>query len=176
MLFRSSRLPPPREWGRLDSRPPTRHGGNLDNKDLRQGTRLFLPVAVDGALFSTGDGHAAQGHGEINQTAIETGLDGRFRLTVRRDLSITWPIACTSTHLMTMAVHEDLDDAARLAMRAMIALLETHYAMDFHDAYRLCSVAADMHVTQFVNGNRGIHVMLSRALLTGLKTQPNFLS
>jgi acetamidase/formamidase len=175
-FFGQLAVAPPREWGRLDSRPPSRHGGNIDNKDLRPGTRLFLPVAVEGALFSTGDGHAAQGHGEINQTAIETGLDGRFRLTVRRDMSVNWPIATTRTHLMTMAMHEDLDDAARLAMREMIALLEKYYAMDFHDAYRLCSIAADMHVTQFVNGNRGIHVMLPRALLAGRKTQPNFLN
>jgi acetamidase/formamidase len=174
-FFGQLAVAPPRDWGRLDSRPPSRHGGNIDNKDLRPGTTLFLPVAVEGALFSAGDGHAAQGHGEINQTAIETGLDGRFRLTARRYFSINWPIACTPTHLMTMAMHEDLDDAARLAMREMIALLEKHYAMDFHDAYRLCSIAADMHVTQFVNGNRGIHVMLPRALVSGLKTQPNFL-
>jgi len=175
-FFGQLAVAPPREWGRLDSRPPLRHGGNVDNKDLRPGTRLFLPVAVNGALFSAGDGHAAQGHGEINQTAIETSLDGRFRLTARRDMSINWPIASTPTHLMTMAVHEDLDDAARVAMREMIGLLEKHYGMDFHDAYRLCSIAADMHVTQFVNGNRGIHVMLPRALLAGLKTQPNFLN
>lgn len=167
---------PPREWGRIDSRPPSRYGGNIDNKDLLPGTRLFLPVAVEGALFSAGDGHAAQGHGEVNQTAIETGLDGRFRLTVRRDLTLHWPIAATPTHLMTMAVHEDLDDAARLAMREMIALLERHYGLPFHDAYRLCSVAADMHVTQFVNGNRGIHAMLPRACLAELKQQPGFLA
>jgi len=175
-FFGQLAVAPPREWGRLDSRPPSRHGGNIDNKDLQPGTRLFLPVAVEGALFSTGDGHAAQGHGEINQTAIETGLDGRFRLTVRRDMAVNWPIATTPTHLMTMAAHEDLDHAARLAMREMIALLERHYGMDFHDAYRLCSIAADMHVTQFVNGNRGIHVMLPRGPLAGLKKQPNFLN
>jgi acetamidase/formamidase len=167
---------PPAAWGRLDSRPPNRHGGNIDNKELLPGTRLFLPIAVDGALFSVGDGHAAQGDGEVNQTAIETSLDGRFRLSVRRDLEIEWPIAVTPTHLMTMAFHEDLDGAARLAMRAMIRLLQDHYAMPFHDAYRLCSIAADMRVTQFVNGNRGIHVMLPRAPLAGLKAQPSFLN
>jgi acetamidase/formamidase len=175
-FFGQLAVAPPREWGRVDSRPPSRHGGNIDNKDLRPGTRLFLPIAVEGALFSTGDGHAAQGHGEINQTAIETSLDGRFKLAVRRDMSIDWPIATTATHLMTTAVHEDLDDAARIAMREMIGLLEKHYSMDFHDAYRLCSIAADMHVTQFVNGNRGIHVMLPREPLAGLKTQPTFLN
>src|SRR5215468_7703988 len=88
-FFGQLAVAPPREWGRLDSRPPLRHGGNMDNKDLRPGTRLFLPVAVDGALFSAGDGHAAQGHGEINQTAIETSLDGRFRLTARRECRST---------------------------------------------------------------------------------------
>jgi acetamidase/formamidase len=165
---------PPHAWGRVDSRPPSRHGGNLDNKDLRPGTRLFLPIAVAGALFSVGDGHAAQGHGEINQTAIETSLDGRLRLTVRRDFALEWPIAVTPSHLMTMAVHEDLDDAARLAMRSMIGVLESHYRIPFHDAYRLCSIAADMHVTQFVNGNRGIHVMLARALFSGMTMQPDF--
>jgi acetamidase/formamidase len=133
-----------------------------------------LPIAVDGALFSAGDGHAAQGDGEVNQTAIETSLDGHFRLTLRRDLDIEWPIAVTPTHLLTMAFHEDLDSAARLATRAMIRLLEDHYAMSFHDAYRLCSIAADLRVTQFVNGNRGIHVMLPRTPLADLRAQPAF--
>jgi acetamidase/formamidase len=167
---------PPSAWGRLDSRPPNRHGGNIDNKELLPGTRLLLPVANEGALFSVGDGHAAQGDGEVNQTAIETSLDGRFCLSVEREVELDWPIAVTPTHLMTMGFHEDLDGAARLAMRAMIRLLEDHYAMRFHDAYRLCSIAADMRVTQFVNGNRGIHVMLPRAPLAGLKAQPAFLN
>lgn len=167
---------PPPEWGRLDSRPPNRHGGNIDNKELLPGTRLLLPIANDGALFSVGDGHAAQGDGEVNQTAIETSLDGRLRLSVRRGLALDWPVAVTPTHLMTMAFHDDLDGAARLAMRSMIRLLQDHHALPFHDAYRLCSIAADMRVTQFVNGNRGIHVMLPRAPLAGLKAQPAFLT
>lgn len=166
---------PPRAWGRIDSRPPSRFGGNIDNKDLQPPARLFLAIANEGALFSAGDGHAAQGHGEVNQTAIETSLEGRFRLTIRRDMEADWPIAVTPSHLMTMAFHEDLDDAARSAMRAMIALLEVHYGLSFHDAYRLCSIAADMHVTQFVNGNRGVHAMLPRAPLAGLAPQPAFL-
>jgi acetamidase/formamidase len=173
-FFGQLAVAPPVAWGRLDSRPPSRYGGNIDNKDIREGTTLFLPIANDGALFSAGDGHAAQGDGEINQTAIETGLDGRLRLTVRRDFSVNWPIAVTPTHLMTMAFHEDLDDAARLAMRDMIGVLETHCGMSFHDAYRLCSLVGDMHVTQFVNGNRGIHVMLPRTILASVKRQPVF--
>lgn len=165
---------PPKEWGRLDSRPPNKYGGNIDNKELVAGTRLFLPIWVEGALFSTGDGHAAQGDGEINQTAIETSLDGRFRLTLRRDIALDWPLAATPDHLMTMAFHEDLDDAARIAMRTMIGLLENNYGMAFHDAYRVCSAAADMRVTQFVNGNRGIHVMLARDLLRQLPAKLDF--
>ena len=157
-----------RNHGRLDSRPPNKHGGNIDNKELVAGTRLFLPVWVDEALFSTGDGHAAQGDGEINQTAIETSLDGHFRLSPRTDFTLDLPVAVTPEHLMTMAFHEDLDDAATIAMRSMINLLERFYGMAFHDAYRFCSVAADMRVTQFVNGNRGIHVLLARNLLTQL--------
>jgi acetamidase/formamidase len=174
-FFGQMGVAPPQSWGRLDSRPPTRYGGNIDNKELIPGVRLFLPVANEGALFSVGDGHAAQGDGEVNQTAIETSLDGRFRLSVRRDVAIDWPIAVTPTHLMTMAVHEDLDDAARLAMRAMVRLLTDDYRLSFHDAYRLCSVAADLRVTQFVNGNRGIHVMLPRSPLERLPSQPAFL-
>jgi acetamidase/formamidase len=174
-FFGQLSVAPPREWGRLDSRPPHKFGGNMDNKELRPGVRLFLPICVDGALFSVGDGHAAQGDGEVNQTAIETSLDGRFRLTVRRDISIDLPFAVTREHLMTMAFHEDLENASRIAMREMIRMLEQHYGLAFHDAYRLCSVAADLRVTQFVNGNRGIHVMLPLAPLAALGKRPVFL-
>jgi acetamidase/formamidase len=173
-FFGQMAVAPPAEWGRYDSRPPNSHGGNLDNKELIPGTTLFLPVWVGGALFSVGDGHAAQGDGEINQTAIETSLDGRFRLTLRRDLAADNPFAVTPEHVMTMGFHEDLDDAARLAMRAMIRMLEEG-GLSFHEAYRLCSVAADMRVTQFVNGNRGIHVLLPRAIFRQLKKQQGFL-
>lgn len=167
-FFGQMSVAPPIAWGRLDSRPPNKYGGNIDNKELIAGTRLFLPIWVEGALFSAGDGHAAQGDGEINQTAIETSLDGHFRLSLRSDIATEWPLAVTPENLMTMAFHEDLDDAARIAMRGMIELLERFYGMQFHDAYRFCSVAADMRVTQFVNGNRGIHVLLARKLLDQL--------
>ncbi len=173
-FFGQMGVAPPREWGRLDSRPPNRYGGNIDNKELVAGTRLLLPIWVDGALFSVGDGHGAQGDGEINQTAIETSLDGHFRLSLRDDLKLEWPMAVNADHLITMAFHEDLDDAARMAMRSMIGVLEQQYGMAFHDAYRLCSVAADMRVTQFVNGNRGIHVMLARTILAQLPDRVDF--
>jgi acetamidase/formamidase len=173
-FFGQMGVAPPREWGRLDSRPPNRYGGNIDNKELVAGTRLLLPIWVEGGLFSVGDGHGAQGDGEINQTAIETSLQGHFRLSLRDDLKLEWPMAVTPEHLVTMAFHEDLDDAARIAMRSMIGVLERQYAMAFHDAYRLCSVAADMRVTQFVNGNRGIHVMLAKTVLAQLPAKIDF--
>jgi acetamidase/formamidase len=173
-FFGQMAVAPPREWGRLDSRPPNKYGGNLDNKELRSGARLWLPVWNEGALFSVGDGHAAQGDGEINQTAIETSLDGHFRITLRTDFTLELPLAATSGHFITMGFHKDLDEAARIAMRIMIGLLEKFYGMKFHDAYRLCSVAADMHVTQFVNGNRGIHVLLARTVLQQLPCKLDF--
>lgn len=174
-FFGQMGVAPPRDWGRLDSRPPNKYGGNIDNKELLPGGRLFLPVWVEGALFSVGDGHALQGDGEANQTAIETGLQGRLRLSVRRDLAIELPFAVTPEALITMGFHEDLDDAARIAMREMIRMLEAHFGLDFHEAYRLCSLASDLRVTQFVNGNRGIHAMLAREVLDKLKKRPAFL-
>jgi acetamidase/formamidase len=164
-FFGQMGVAPPPSWGRIDSRPPDAYGGNLDNKELLPGARLFLPVFNDGALFSVGDGHAAQGNGEVNQTAIETSLDGHFRLSVLKGRKLHRPMAVTPTHILTMAFHEDLNQAARLATRDMIEVLNDDFEMDFRDAYRLCSVAADLNVTQFVNGNRGIHVMLPRQLL-----------
>jgi acetamidase/formamidase len=174
-FFGQMGVAPPRDWGRLDSRPPNKYGGNIDNKELLPGARLFLPVWVDGALFSVGDGHALQGDGEANQTAIETSLQGRLRLSVRRDLKIELPFAVTPEALITMGFHEDLDDAARIAMREMIRMLESHCGLDFHDGYRLCSLAADMRITQFVNGNRGVHAMLARQVLNELNKRPAFL-
>jgi acetamidase/formamidase len=159
---------PPHERGRIDSRPPNKHGGNIDNKELLPGARLFLPVWVDGALFSVGDGHGLQGDGEANQTAIETSLQGRLRLSVRHDLKAELPFAVTPESVITMGFHDDLDQAARIAMREMIRMLEVHCGLDFHDAYRLCSLVADMRITQFVNGNRGVHVMLARQVLDKL--------
>ncbi|MEP9379455.1 acetamidase/formamidase family protein [Aquabacter sp. CN5-332] len=173
-FFGQMAVAPPREWGVLDSRPPNRHGGNLDNKELIKGTRLLLPIWNEGALFSVGDGHAAQGDGEVNQTALETSLEGRFRLSLLKGLPLEWPIAVSPTHLLTLAFHEDLDDAARIAMRSLIAVME-ECGLAFHDAYRLASIAADLHVTQFVNGNRGIHAMLPLDIVNTFPRKPSFL-
>jgi acetamidase/formamidase len=157
---------PPPAWGVVPTPPPRRNGGNIDNKELVAGTTLFLPVFVDGALFSVGDGHAAQGDGEVCLTAIETGPVGTFELIVRDDLQLRWPVAETPTHWITMAFDPDLDNCVVLALREMIALVQTRAGLSREDAYMLCSLAADLRVTQVVNGSKGIHIMLDKRLLT----------
>ncbi len=156
---------PPAAWGPVSSPPPRKNGGNLDNKELVAGTTLYLPIHVDGALFSCGDGHGAQGDGEVCITAIETGLTGTFELHLRSDLTLEWPMAETPTHVMTMAFDPDLDDAVVIALRDMIKLICARTGISREDAYTLCSLAADLRVTQVVNGSKGIHVMIDKALL-----------
>jgi acetamidase/formamidase len=156
---------PPPAWGPVASPPPRRNGGNMDNKELVAGTTLYLPIHVDGALFSVGDGHGVQGDGEVCVTAIETGLIGTFALHVRSDMTLEWPSAETPTHVMTMAFDPDLDDAVVIALRDMIKLICARTGLSREDAYTLCSLAADLRVTQVVNGSKGIHVMLEKAHL-----------
>jgi acetamidase/formamidase len=156
---------PPPEWGTLPTPPPRRNGGNMDNKELVAGTTLYLPVFTDGALFSAGDGHGAQGDGEVCITALETGLVGTFRLTVRKDLSLEWPMAETPTHVITMAFDPDLDECAKIALRQMIDLIAVRNGLDRYQAYALASLTADLRVTQVVNGSKGIHVMLNKQYL-----------
>ena len=157
---------PPPEWGAVASPPPRRNGGNMDNKELVAGTTLFLPIHVDGALFSVGDGHGVQGDGEVCVTAIETGLIGTFELHLRSDMSLEWPLAETPTHVITMAFDPDLDDCVVIALRNMIDLVCARTGLSREDAYMLCSLAADLRVTQVVNGSKGIHVMLEKSHLT----------
>ncbi|MFV0295754.1 MAG: acetamidase/formamidase family protein [Hyphomicrobiaceae bacterium] len=151
---------PPSAWGMVSSIPPNRHGGNLDNKELVAGTTLTLPVHVPGANFSCGDGHGAQGDGEVCVTAIETALTGTFKFTLKKGAALKWPRAQTPTHQITMATDPDLDQAAKEALRQMIALLCEHKNLSREDAFTLCSLAADLRVTQLVNGNNGCHCML----------------
>jgi acetamidase/formamidase len=150
--------------GRLSSGPPAYNGGNLDNKWLVAGTKLYLPVQVPGALFAVGDGHAAQGDGEVCVTAIETNLTGVFRFTVRKNMKLRWPRAESPTHIITMGLHESLDEAARRATREMIEYLTTERGLSRDDAYMLTSAAADLHVTQVVDGVKGVHAMLPKAI------------
>lgn len=156
---------PPPNWGRISTIQPRAHGGNIDNKELVAGTTLYLPVFAEGALFSCGDGHGVQGDGEVCVTAIETALSGTFRLTARDDLKLDLPRAETPTHLITMGIHEDLDRCAEMALRDMIALIVDRTGLSREDAYMLCSLIGDLRVTQTVNGNKGVHMMMETALL-----------
>jgi acetamidase/formamidase len=158
---------PPPAWGRITSLIPRAMGGNLDNKELTPGAKLYLPVFVPGALFSCGDGHGVQGDGEVCVTAIETALQGRFRLTLRKDLRLDYPRAETPTHYMTMAMDPDLDQCVVRALRDMIVLLGEKRNLSREDAYTLCSLAADLRVTQTVNGSKGIHCMIAKAVVHG---------
>ena len=156
---------PPTAWGVIPTPPPRRNGGNMDNKELVAGTTLYLPIFTDGALFSVGDGHGAQGDGEVCITAIETGLIGIFRLTVRDDMKLEWPMAETPTHMITMAFDPDLDDCVVIALRQMLDLVCARAGLDRYQAYTLLSLAADLRITQVVNGSKGVHVMLEKKYL-----------
>ncbi len=163
-FFGNLGLAPP--MGRLSSAPPAYNAGNLDNKWLVAGTKLYIPVQVSGGLFSVGDGHAAQGDGEVCVTAIETNLTGVFRFAVRKDMKLRWPRAETPTHVIAMGLDEDLDAAARLAVKEMIAYLTAEHGLSRDDAYMLASAAVDLHVTQVVDGVKGVHAMLPKAVFT----------
>jgi acetamidase/formamidase len=163
-FFGSIGVAPPPIAGRISSRPPGWHGGNLDNKDLVSGSTLYLPVHVPGALLSVGDGHAMQGDGEVTGTALETSLRGTLEVHVRKGMRLGWPRAETPTHYISMGLHEDLDEATRLATREMIDFLVDEKGLSRDDAYALCSLAADLHVTQFVDLTKGVHATLAKSI------------
>ena len=150
--------------GRISSGPPGPHAGNLDNKELVAGSTLYLPVHVAGALLSMGDGHAMQGDGEVTLTALETSLRGTVQVILRKGKRLNWPRAETPTHYIAMGLHTDLDEAARLATREMIDFLVSEKGMKRDDAYILCSLAADLHITQLVDGTKGVHAMIAKTI------------
>jgi acetamidase/formamidase len=139
---------PPAAVGRISSGPPWVHAGNMDNKELVAGTTLYLPVHVKGALFSAGDGHAGQGDGEVCVTALETSLRGTFQLSVRKD----------------MKLRENLEEATKLALDAMLDLLVDEKHLSRSEAYILASDAVDLHITQLVDGKKGVHALLPKAI------------
>lgn len=151
--------------GRISSGPPGVHTGNVDNKDLVAGTTLFMPVHAPGALFSAGDAHAAQGHGEVDLTAIETGMRGKFQFIVRKDMKLRWPRAETPTHWIVMGLHPDLDEAMKIAVRETIDFLTQKLPrLSREEAYMIASVGVDYHVTQVVDGTKGIHGMIPKSI------------
>src|SRR5204863_699315 len=155
---------PPPSAGRINSAPPGIHAGNLDNKELVAGTTLYIPVHTPGALLEIGDGHAGQGNGEVDITAMETSLIGTFQLIVRKDMHLKWPRAETPTHYIAMGIDEDLREAAKLAVREMIDFLVNEKHLTRDDAYQLSSVAADFNITQLVDGTKGVHAMIPKAI------------
>src|SRR5258708_22778685 len=152
---------PPPAWGRITSIVPRAMGGNLDNKELGAGAKLYLPVFVPGALFSCGDGHGVQGDGEVCITAIETALQGRFRLTLRKDIRLGYPRAETATHYITMAMHPDLDQCVVRALRDMIALLAEKRNLSPEDAYTLFTLTPDLRVAQTLNRANASHYIIA---------------
>jgi acetamidase/formamidase len=152
---------PPDEPGLHSTSPPRIWGGNMDCKELVAGSTLYLPIPVPGALFSVGDGHAAQGDGEVCMTAIECPMD-RVELTfhLHDDLPLTTPRAHTSAGWLTLAFHEDLNEAAYLAVEAMLDLMAEQFSLERTDALILASLVVDLRITQIVNGVRGVHAVL----------------
>lgn len=163
-FFGSIGVAPPVLSGRISSTAPGWHGGNLDNKDLIAGSVLTLPVHVPGALLSIGDGHAMQGDGEVTGTALETSLAATIEVTLRKGRRIRWPRAETPTAYMTMGLDPDLDEATRLAVSDMVAFLVAEKGLSREDAYVLCSLAGDLHVTQAVDQTKGVHFAIAKSV------------
>jgi acetamidase/formamidase len=164
-FFGSMGVAPAPELGRLSSNPPGRHAGNLDNRELVAGTTLYIPIFARGALFEIGDGHAAQGDGEVDQTAIETSLRGRLQLTVRKDMKLTWPRAETPTDYISMATDPDLTVATKTAIQEMIDFVAAQRKLTKHQAYQLVSLAGNVAVTQLVDKpNYGVHVQMPKSI------------
>ncbi len=150
-FFGQLAVAPRPEYGRQNSKEPREFGGNLDNKELIPGSTIYLPVWTAGALFSTGDGHAAQGDGEVCGTAIETALSGTFDFIVRKDLKAKLPFAESPTHHITMGLHADLDDAAQQALSQMVDLIAARLSISRDEAYQFASFVVDLRITQTVN-------------------------
>jgi acetamidase/formamidase len=164
-FYGSIGIAPDPAMGRLSSNPPGRHAGNLDNRELVAGSTLYIPVFARGALFEIGDGHAAQGDGEVDQTAIETSLRGRLQLTVRKDMKLKWPRAETATDYISMATDPDLIVATKTAIQEMIDFLVSEKKLTRHQAYQLVSIAGNVAITQLVDKpNVGVHVKLPKSI------------
>jgi acetamidase/formamidase len=164
-FFGSIGVAPPPSFGRLNSAPPGIHAGNLDNKELVAGTTLYIPVHTAGALLEIGDGHAGQGNGEVDITALETSLVGTFQVIVRKDMHLKWPRGETPTHWIAMATDSNLVVATKTAVRQAIDFLMSR-GLSKDDAYMLTSVACDVDITQLVDGTVGVHVMIPKSIFT----------
>ncbi|MGZ0189767.1 MAG: acetamidase/formamidase family protein, partial [Alphaproteobacteria bacterium] len=158
---------PPANWGMVRSIEPRAFGGNLDCKELGEGARVFFPVFTEGANFSAGDGHALQGDGEVNVTAIEAALTGTFEFNLHKGMALDLPYAETETHYITLGLDPDLNHATKQALREMIKLGTARTNLSREDVYALLSICGDLRISQVVNGVKGAHVMLAKAHLHG---------
>src|SRR5260221_8016925 len=163
-FFGSMGVAPPPDAGRVSSQPPGQHARNLDNHDLVAGSTLYIPVFARGALFEIGDGHAAQGDGEVDQTAIETSLRGRLQLTVRKGMTLNYPRAETATDYISMGFDPDLAKATTIAIQEMVDFLAATKKLDTLAAYQLTSVAGNVAITQLVDGKVGVHVKMPKEI------------
>jgi acetamidase/formamidase len=152
-------MPPP-EPGRHPTKPPRRFGGNIDCKELVAGTTLYLPVPVDGALLSAGDGHARQGDGEVSGWAIECPVEAQLTIDVRDDLPLEWPLARIDGAWLAFGFAEELGRSAQIALDGMLDVMEREHGLRRDDALALASVVVDLRVTQIVNGTLGVHAVL----------------
>jgi len=164
-FFGTMGVAPPAKYGRLSSREPREHGGNMDNKELTAGATLYLPVWVPGANFSVGDGHGRQGDGEVCVNALEMGLTGTFTFVLHKAAQFVWPRAETPTHYILMGFNEDLDLAMKQALRQTIDFITARSSLTRVQAYQFCSLAVDFRVTQTVNGEKGVHALLAKGVL-----------
>jgi acetamidase/formamidase len=152
-------MPPP-EPGAHSTGPPRRWGGNMDCKELVAGTTLYLPIPVDGALFSAGDGHAVQGDGEVSGTAIEAPTRAQLTLDVTDEPRLEWPVARLAGAWITLGFDEDISVAGQIALDGMLALMERELGVTGADALSLASLVVDLRATQVVNGAQGAHALL----------------
>lgn len=183
-FFGSMGVAPPESAGKWNSAPPWMHGGNMDNKNLVAGSAVFFPVHAPGALFEAGDGHAGQGDGEVDITALETFLTGTFQFVLHKhaaaDQHLLWPRAETPTAFIAMGFQEDLTKATEMAVRNMITFLSEQAPLAYpgfpklsrDDAYALISTACDVDITQLVDTKSGAHVSCPKALFSALTGTP----
>jgi len=157
---------PPAESGLHPTNPPRFCGGNIDCKELIAGSSLFLPIAVPGGLFSVGDGHAVQGDGEVAVPALECPMDVvDLTFFLREDIRLSMPRAKTPSHWIAFGFHEDLNEATMMALEGMLDLMQELFGYERREALALSSLVVDLHITQIVNGVRGVHAMLAHGAI-----------
>jgi acetamidase/formamidase len=163
-FFGSMGIAPAPALGRVSSSPPGVHAGNLDNHELVAGTKLYIPVQATGALFQVGDGHAAQGDGEVDQTGLETSLIGEFKFVLHKNSPVKWPRAETPDYYIAMGMNADLNVAVKQCVDEAVDFLMEKRGISRADAYMLASVAVQLRITQLVDGNKGVHAMIAKSL------------